>query len=261
MIHRAYKPSPPLSNFVELFWLYDGYTQPHKKERLLPMGTTEVVFDLREDCNQSWQAVISGPHSQYFEIETSAQFSVIGIHFKPGGAFPFFKMPADELHNQNLPLETLWGSRATTVRDRLMETKTPDARLRVLEECLLAKLTKPLVHNPAVTFALKELHTVPIVRTISDLTDEIGLSARRFIRLFSGEVGLTPKLYCRIRRFQQVLSTIHKKSEIDWADVAINCGYFDQAHFIHDFKAFSGINPSTYTVARTDHLNHVPVLD
>src|SRR5215467_2665626 len=118
MIHRAYKPSPPLSNFVELFWLYDGYVQSHKKERLLPMGTTEVVFDLREDCSQSWQSVISGPHSQYFEMETSAQFSVIGIHFKPGGAFPFFKLPADELHNQNLPLEVLWGSRATALRDR-----------------------------------------------------------------------------------------------------------------------------------------------
>ena len=71
--------------------------------------------------------------------------------------------------------------------------------------------------------------------------------------------SVTPKLFCRVRRFQQVLRLIGSGRPVAWAAVAADCGYFDQAHFIHDFRAFSGINPSTYIAQRTEHLNHVPM--
>jgi AraC-like DNA-binding protein len=74
-------------------------------------------------------------------------------------------------------------------------------------------------------------------------------------------VGLTPKLFCRVRRFQRVLRRIGTGRPVEWAAVAVDCGYFDQAHFIRDFHAFSGINPSAYLAGRTEHLNHVPLLD
>ena len=272
MLARAHIPAPPLSNFVELLWLYHGYQQPHEKERLLPTGTTEIVIDLREDENRIYDrenhnryetfpnAIVCGPHSEHFVIDTAGQASVIGIHFKPGGAFPFLREPLDELHNTHVPLESLWGSRANELRDRLLEAKTPEEKFAILEECLMAQAVRPLVRHPAVAYALNELHNVPTARTITDLTQEIGLSARRFIQLFSAEVGLTPKLFCRVRRFQEVLRIIQKQTEVDWADVAISCGYFDQAHFIHDFKAFSGINPSAYAASKTEHLNHVPIV-
>jgi methylphosphotriester-DNA--protein-cysteine methyltransferase len=102
---------------------------------------------------------------------------------------------------------------------------------------------------------------VPQLRTISDVTGQTDFSQKRFIQLFSDEVGLTPKLYCRIRRFQQVVRGVEKGQRVDWADVALLSGYFDQAHFIHDFQAFSGLNPSAYLMQRTGHLNHVPILD
>jgi AraC-like DNA-binding protein len=96
---------------------------------------------------------------------------------------------------------------------------------------------------------------------VGSVTEDIGLSPKRFIQVFQDEVGLKPKLFCRVRRFQQVLHAISLGQEIDWADVAIDCGYFDQAHFIHDFRAFSGLNPSEYVARRTEHLNHVPLVD
>src|ERR1700753_1532010 len=98
MIYRTYIPSPPLSNFVELFWLYHGYQQPHEKERLLPTGTVELVFDLRDNLTKVYDrenhrhfesfpgGIVCGPHSEHFVIDTAAQASVMGIHFKPGGA-------------------------------------------------------------------------------------------------------------------------------------------------------------------------------
>lgn len=94
---------------------------------------------------------------------------------------------------------------------------------------------------------------------IAEVTDKIGLSWRRFVQVFSEEVGLSPKLFCRVQRFQRVLQIVRRECDVDWAEIALGCGYFDQAHFIHDFKEFSGINPTTYLAARTEHLNHVPI--
>jgi len=112
--------------------------------------------------------------------------------------------------------------------------------------------------HPAVRYALEQFDAFALFRSVADVTAQIGLSSRRFIEIFRNQVGLTPKLYCRIRRFQKVLAAIDDASEVDWTGVALKCGYFDQAHFIHDFRAFSGVNPTTYLRNRT-HRNHVAV--
>ena len=266
-------PPPPLSEFVELLWLYEGYRQPHAKERLLPDGSMELVINLNEDRVRVYDphdtgkfrtlcgAVVVGAHSEFFVIDTAQQHSVAGVHFKPGGAFPFLDPPASELHNTLVSLEDLWGRLARQLRERLLEAPTPQARFRILEQTLLARAAERLQRHPAVAFALHEFHGLPHTRTIADVTGQIGLSAKRFIELFSGEVGLTPKLFCRVRRFQRVLRRIGAGRPVEWAAVAADCGYFDQSHFIHDFRAFSGINPSTYIAQRTEHLNHVPLDD
>jgi AraC-like DNA-binding protein len=273
MFFRHYKPAPPLSDFVDILWLYEGYTQPHAKERLLPTGTFDLVINLHEDQARIYDkddhdqfrrlrgTLVCGAHSEFFVIDTAAQLAVLGVHFKAGGAFPFLKLPAGELHNLHVSLEDLWGAAANELRERLLEARTAEAKFRVLEQALLAQAKLPLARHPAVNFALREFHCVPHARTIADVTGRSGLSARRFIQVFHEQVGLTPKLFCRVRRFQQVLRLIHRAQQVDWADVALACGYFDQAHFIRDFQAFSGINPSTYLVQRSDHLNHVPLPD
>lgn len=273
MLFRTYKPAPPLSGFVDKLWLYEGYMQPHAKERLLPTGTFELVINLHEDQSRIYDrddhdkfqrlrgTLVCGVHSEFFVIDTAAQLAVMGVHFKPGGAFPFLKLPAGELHNQHVSLEDLWGAAANDLREQLLEAKTVELKFRVLERALLAQATRAFARHPAVNFALKEFHCVPHLRTIADLTAQIGLSARRFIQVFNEEVGLTPKLFCRVRRFQQVLHLIQREQQVDWADVALSCGYFDQAHFIRDFQAFSGLNPSAYLTQRSEHLNHVPLLD
>jgi AraC-like DNA-binding protein len=85
------------------------------------------------------------------------------------------------------------------------------------------------------------------------------MSKRRFIQMFDERVGLTPKLFCRVRRFHRALRLIARGGPIKWADLAVDCGYFDQAHFIHDFTDFCGLSPSAYLGLRTEHLNHVRV--
>jgi AraC-like DNA-binding protein len=264
----SYFPAPPLSDFVDQLWYYEGYAQPHAKERLLPDGSMELVFNLKEDQMRVYEnsgeplafrgSLLVGAHSKFFVIDTAEQATVVGVHFKPGGAFPFFKLPVGELQDEHVGLDTLWGSKAADLRDRLLEAPTPDAKFGILEQALLEQAAKPLVRHPAVAFALRQFR---VTQNVSGVTGQIGLSARRFIDVFNNQVGLTPKLFCRVRRFQEVLRHLGKNTQVDWTRVALDCGYFDQPHFIHDFRAFSGINPTTYLAHRTEHLNHVPILD
>ena len=180
----------------------------------------------------------------------------MGAVFKPGGAFPFFKLPAGELQDTDVSLDTLWGVDARLLREQLLEARTPDAKFAAFERALLNKMATSLEPHPAVRFAVCNFRRLPN-RAISAVTDQIGMSERRFIQLFAQQVGLTPKLYCRVQRFQKVLRHIARSAAIDWAEIALTCGYFDQAHFIHDFRAFSGINPSMYVTNKTQFQNHV----
>jgi AraC-like DNA-binding protein len=258
MVIRTYTPRPPLSNFVELFWYFENEQLPHEIERVLPTGTMELVIDLRQDKIRS--SLVCGAHSEYFVIDRVDQAAVMGVHFKPGGGFPFFGVPADEMQNARVSLDALWGSQADELRGQLLDAKTEESRVRILERTLWARIRRPLAQHRGVTFALAEFQREPAQR-ISDVTRQIGLSARQFIRIFSEEVGLTPKQFCRIQRFQQVLRRVHNRREVQWVDVALACGYFDQAHFIHDFRLYSGLSPTVYLTQRDERLNHVPIRD
>ena len=272
MIFRSHVPGPPLSDFVELMWFGDDYTAPHALERVLPTGEMSLIINLYEDrtrmydpqdlskCKTLSGSIVVGAYSEYGVIDTAEQRSTMGAVFKPGGAFPFFKLPAGELQDTDVSLDVLWGAEAGYLREGLLEAKTPEAKFGVFERALLRRIVKPLERHPVVRFAVDNFQRHPH-RTISTVTDQIGLSDRRFIQVFAEQVGLTPKLFCRVQRFQKVLRHISRSECIDWTQIALGCGYFDQAHFIHDFKAFSGINPSTYLANKTQFQNHVVLQD
>src|SRR5437667_10006736 len=132
MLLSHYIPEWPLSEFVELLWLSEGATGPHTRERLLPNGSMELVINLREDKMRVYDrqdydrfrsfrgSLLVGTQSNYFVIDTDEQTSVAGVHFKPGGAFPFFKLPAGELRDEHVALDTLWGSGVADLREQLL---------------------------------------------------------------------------------------------------------------------------------------------
>lgn len=257
---HVHTPRPPLDAFVDVLWLYESYDPGHGRERLLPMATVELVVNLRQDQPGFTVPIVAGPRSEYKVLDTSHTASVIGVHFKPGGAFPFFGVPASELHNADVALDALWGQRAGELRERVLEASTPERKFAVLERILL-RAARTFRRHRAVAFALQEFASVPGRRSVADVTDAVGMSAGRFIDRFRDEVGLTPKLFCRVRRFQEVVGRVHGEQAIDWAGLALSCGYFDQAHLIRDFRRFSGLRPTQYLVQRTAHQNHVPLLD
>jgi AraC-like DNA-binding protein len=135
-------------------------------------------------------------------------------------------------------LDTLWGSAANELRDRLLQAGTPAACFRVLEQLLLSQALPARELHPAVVHALRVFQAVPQDRKIAEVIKHVGLSPKWFIDLFRTQVGLTPKLYCRLRRFRVALTLIGHERQPDWAELAGACGYFDQAHFIRGFRKF-----------------------
>jgi AraC-like DNA-binding protein len=265
MLFRIYQPAVPLQGFIEDFWSYDDYVPPHSGERILPSGTFELVFNLKDDELRIYNAanpakfrrlsgaVISGPYSGYFGSDAAEEVRIMGVHFRPGGASPFLGFPAGDLADSHIDLAELWQGRASDLRERLAATREVDERFRILERALVEHLYRPLEHHPAVATALQAFHTPnPHLRT-GALARRVGLSERRFIDVFRAEVGMTPKRFARIHRFQQLLSFVGRIPSPDWSELADRCGYFDQSHLIRDFLAFSGLTPTDF-VRRQDTL-------
>lgn len=238
----------------------------------MPNGEPAIIFNLRDDPIRIYDAqnlcrydnyglaVLSGARSGCFVIDNQQQERVIGVQFLPGGAFPFFRMPPSEAENISINLEDLWPRRAAEIREQLLAAPDVESMLVRLEQCLLEQLVRPPELHPAVAYALDRFRWSPGSARIAEVSDRIGLSARRFIELFQRQVGLTPKVFCRVRRFQHALRTVHGQREVDWAQVALECGYYDQPHFIHDFQSLSGLTPNSYLASATPHLNHVPLI-
>lgn len=271
MIYQTYVPRLPLSQFVEFLWMREGDNLPKAQSRLLPVGSMELVINLHEDriplfdrhnrvqCGSTNGTMVCGVHSEGFIINNERKVCVMGVHFKPGGNASFFTLPAGELHNQIVSLQELWKGRAAELRERLLEAPTLETRFLVLERFLLTMVQSPAQH-PVVNFALQKFQQSPIP-TVSAVTDQIAFSTRHFNQLFRDQVGLTPKLFCRVRRLRQVLYLLAGKAQVDWIDVATSCGYFDQAHFIHDFRAFADCTPTEYLAQRGFHPCHIVLPD
>lgn len=220
------------------------------------MASTELV--IRLGYGRSAAAGITGPQSEFLTLQRSSGDELLGVHFRCGGAFPFVAPPMPELHGRSVGLSELWGEQTTQqLLDSIHDAKSIDDKFHVLERWLMNGAPRPFRRDPAVAFAMREFYKNSGASSSAAMAERVGLSQRRFIELFQKEVGLTPKLFCRLQRFQHVIRTVHKSNDVNWADVALTCGYFDQSHFNHEFREFSGLTPTQYLPLRTDHLNHV----
>jgi AraC-like DNA-binding protein len=255
---QSFQPGPPLSHFVRSFWVHQDESRSLRRDRALPSGTSQLIIDLSgnglQGPNRSaasraqdhlW-GLFNGPDTTYTSFETDRPVYQVGVDFKPGGAYPFFAPPDSELQNAHAPLEALWGTQARELWDRLQEPQSAQARCRALEQALLAHAVRPLERRPAVTYALRAFMHAPRPSSIAQVADQVALSHARFIQVFRDEVGMTPKQYCRVRRFIRVALRIAQVEHVGWAEVALACGYYDQAHLANEFQHFAGVSPSVF---------------
>jgi AraC-like DNA-binding protein len=144
------------------------------------------------------------------------------------------------------------------VREQLLEAKTIDAKFDLLEAYLVGKAQFRLEPDKTISAALAALHSWPVI-PLRELASRLGVSHKQMLARFDCRVGLTPKLTSRILRFRKSLAAAHGVPIPDWSDLAADCGYYDQAHFIHEFQQFAGMTPSEYHRKRTEYPHYIPV--
>lgn len=257
-------PRPPLSHFVENLWYFDDLIAHHTREKLLPDASMELIIDLSSGpkklydraehyryvgYNKCW---ISGMQRQYIVIGAEPGSSLMGVHFRTGGAAPFFGFPISELTGAVVELDLIWKSEILAVRDRLLEAQTVDAKFAILEAYLLRKAEDRLEPDRTVSVALSALNSWPVMH-LGHLASHLGLSHKQMLARFDCRIGLTPKFTSRLMRFRSTLDTIYSATSTpDWADLAVGAGYYDQSHLIHEFQEFAGVTPVEYLRGRTE---------
>jgi AraC-like DNA-binding protein len=276
-------PTPALSPFVDVLWSGDE-SLPPGQELAVPTGAMQIVVNLGDDL-LSWYdgdglttahtthgSGLCGAISRPIGIDTAEQQASVGVAFRPGGAVPFFHPPAAVLAEPVIGLDSLWGRDGETLRERLLEQPTPEATLRSLEHVLLARVVRPELMGPhermspirsaasgldeGIGYAIDALGEGAAVGAV---VDRLGVTPATFNRRFRATVGLNPKPFARIRRLQRLLARIRGDVEPDWAAVAAEQGYFDQAHMINEFRALAGVTPGQYRPRSPGEQNHIPV--
>jgi AraC-like DNA-binding protein len=262
MVYLERRPSPALAECVEMLWYACAPNVPHARELVLPRGRIQFVISLAADhltdCTAERDltvapALLVGARTSAELIATHDMKQIAGVVFRPGGLGPWMRERADLFYQQSVPLNDLWPMEH--LRERMREpAATPEATLRALDEALCAQASG-LERRSHVRQALSLLRSCSVRETARVL----GISERRLHLVFSEDVGLSPKQWSCVQRFQRAVRALHRGDDMRWAELAATCGYADQAHFSRDFRSFSGIDPTTYSASRGRWQNHVAV--
>lgn len=249
-------PSPPLDAYIDYFYYLDG-SMPHQYEKVLPTGWLDLEVNLGDTiqiydasgtkpvatCIESWWV---GVWSTYGTVEWPSNIQLVGIHFKPGGAYPFLNFPLSELHNQIIPAESIWGAFATELHERLCAEPTIEARLALFEQLLLTRLCDSPYGLNAVRHGVSQIALHNGLLSIKALRDHIGISQNHLLTQFKRMVGISPKALAQLYRLKHILRSIDPTQAVDWTQIAHQSGYYDQAHFCNDFRSFTGHSPTDY---------------
>jgi AraC-like DNA-binding protein len=179
-------------------------------------------------------------------IEPTGRIDLLGVRFRPDGAYPFLKLPSQELTGSIASLDQVSAKLDREIDSRVQDSVSIPERIASMEKILVRQLDG--VEGPDVVLrgAIEMILRTSGQISIDALADRLGVSGRQLERKFRQRVGIEPKLLCRIIRFQEIFQALERSEEGRWLSAALDCGYYDQAHFIRDFKRFSGLCPSSY---------------
>lgn len=256
MNYREIQPSPRFAGLVKCFWSLE-YTgnAPAEPEPVVPDGCIEIVFNLSDRFRRYHSngqvetqpaSIIAGQMQQCVLIGPSGSVRLFGIRFDPAGAFPFFRFDVKDLLNRIEPLESVWSGALGDIEERLRAADDIDARVAVAEAELTQRLRENSVVDPWLRHSVDGIIAGKGMLPVRTIARDLGISERGLERRFSRFVGLTPKAYSRITRFQRVLGSLQSAAKPDVLDAALSFGYYDQSHLINDFRQFSGTTPAAF---------------
>jgi AraC-like DNA-binding protein len=260
-------PHPALRDLVDGFWATNTYPARTARERVLPSGSVRVVIHLEAFPLELYHPEVSpeplrfsggalvGARTTPLVLETAALGGTVGVDFKPGAITHFQSHPAAAFADQVVVLDAVWGRPVSFLREQLLETKDQWAQIMLLERFLLQRACGQLQRRPSLRASLAAFEEYDL-KSVADVTSRVGLSHKRLSALFRDEVGLGPKSFWRLRRFHSAVRKLGHGVR-SGAALAAECGYFDQAHLIREFRAFAGSGLREYLANRVADSDHV----
>lgn len=235
--YREHRPSPALERYIECFWTIETTTDaaPHT---VLPDGCVDIL--LTSGAGRTDLLMVGGMTVARPETLPRGQ-KLFGVRFRPAMWNLFLSAPWKELTDQAVSLEQIVNGRAKLLRERLEDSRNVAGMIRATESWLGIPRQETVVQRVAEYMARKHGQT-----RLDDLTAAAGLSSRQIRRLFVEQTGLTPKELARVLRFRHSVERLQSDAGPASAELALECGYYDQAHFINEFRAFSGSTPGEY---------------
>jgi AraC-like DNA-binding protein len=264
---------PALRDYVVSWCGFEEYTPVIARRRQMPDSFVPLIIDFLPsykvapaNAPSAWAlrryGFAAGVHDQFALTESQGAACGMQVDFTPIGGHLFFGRPMSDLMNLVVGLDDVFGAEGVRLVDRLEDAGDWETRFDILEEFLLRRLQGARVRmaSAGVNWAWGQLRRSHGQVEIGRLADELGCSRKHLVAQFHEQVGAAPKTIARILRFQHAVRLFRGASNekpVSGADVAMACGYFDQAHFIKDFRMLAGITPTEFLRQRIPELTGI----
>jgi AraC-like DNA-binding protein len=251
-------PGDGLKQYVKCYFIYESASNGVLEDTVFPSGCMEIIFNLGTG---RWQTAVGddfvttpsielwGQIIRPLAIKSIGRNTMLGIRFFPHAAAYFLNDKVDLFNNQVVDFSDFSGSKVNILYSKLLETTAWNKRIELVEGFLLHRLSlseRRPGKMAVVSDIMNEIGQEDFFDNIENVASRYGITSRYLQKLFLQYTGLTPKLYSKINRFQNSLRLVTKK-DTSLTSIAYDCGYFDQSHFIRDFKSFTGLTPSDYS--------------
>ena len=236
-------PPAALSDIVRYFWIIESNEDPQTTSayRLFAESSPGLVFFYRHNCG-----IVSGLTETHREFNMNGSFGMVGAYLYPYAIPLLFRETSEKLSNATLEISEFLGSEGERLKDRVMNSSSNNERVVVIGDYLLERMNKVSEMENCLHAGVREIVRCNGDVSLDGLVADLGFSARHFDRKFITAVGIPPKIFSRLIRFQSTLQLSKKMRIRNLTELAMNAGYCDQSHFIRDFKEFSGLTPSSY---------------
>lgn len=252
MNYQRIEPNVKLNPWVDCYWFADSDSSIREKKKIIPDGFPEIIFHYRDpyriNISGKWQqqskSLFAGQIRKFFFLENTGASGMIGIKFKPATPAHFFDVNMIEYTDQVIPLRQL-----TNVFDSIFKSINDPLNFEAVAKSLDYQLESLI--RPATEDLIKVNRCLNLIFSrkgnidVRELQEHAIVTERQLQRLFNKYVGLPPKFYCRIIRFSYIFNLMEQR-DASWVEIALESGYYDQSHFIRNFKAFTGEDPSAY---------------
>lgn len=258
--YEEFHPSPVLSQLVDMYWYSSfeaGQSEFSPLQYCLPDGMVELIVHLGDHSSQGivngrWvtfpESLLVGIMEKPVIWKMSGGTSLFGIRFKPEGLSTLMRSPISELANSFVDAGLILDKQVSSIIQNLKEAKDNQRRIFFIEAYLQNQLRRHESRQNCFSTAVHLIRNGQPGYSVADLSKAVCISERQLQRVFKENMGIGPKSYSRIIRFRKVKQFLQTNSKVSWVDIAFDFGYADQAHFIRDFKAFSGRTPSVIQI-------------